>query len=68
MLMILLSALSLTRNLIGGNNYSWLLNLNLIFKALWTEAGSDLLIAMLEKPIFCVTSLITLVLLHYPCC
>ena len=49
MLMILLSNLSMIRHLICGNNYNWLLNLNLIYKILWTGAGSGLLILMLEK-------------------
>ena len=40
MLMILLSALSVMRHLICGNNYSWLLNLNVIYKTLWTGARS----------------------------
>ena len=37
------------RHLICGINLNWLLNLNLIFKTLWTEAGSGLLFSMLEK-------------------
>ena len=40
MLMILLSALSVMGHLICGNNYSWLLNLNVIYKTLWTGARS----------------------------
>ena len=40
MLMILLSALSVIRHLICGNNLNWLLNLNLIYETLWTGAGS----------------------------
>ena len=64
MLIILLSTLSVTRHLICGNNLNWLLNLNLIYKILLTQAGSDLLISMLEKlNWFCLTGLITLVLL-----
>ena len=30
-------------------NSNWLLNLNLIFETLWTEAGIGLFISMLEK-------------------
>ena len=64
MLMILLSILSVIRHLICGNNLNWLLNLNLIYKILLNQAGSDLLISMLEKlNWFCLTGLITLVLL-----
>ena len=55
--------LSVIRHLICGNNYNWLLNLNLACETLWTRAGSDLLISMLEKlNWFCLTGLITLVL------
>ena len=43
MLMILLSTLSVIRHLICCNNYSWLVNLNLIYKTLWARAGSGLL-------------------------
>ena len=49
MLMILLSILSVIRHLICGNNLNWLLNLNLIYEALWTAARSGLLISMLGK-------------------
>ena len=48
-LMILLSILSVIRHLICGNNYNWLLNLNLTYETLWTGVGSGLLISMLEK-------------------
>ena len=59
MLMILLSILNVIRHLICGN---WLLNLNLIYETLWTEARSGLLISMLGKlNWFCLTGLITLV-------
>ena len=44
MLMILLSILSVIRHLICSNNLNWLLSLSLIYKTLWTEAGSGLLI------------------------
>ena len=64
MLMILLSTLNVIRYLIFGNNWNWLLNLNLIYETLWTGAGSGLLISMLKKlNSFCLTGLITLVLL-----
>ena len=36
MLMILLSILSVIRHLICGNNFNWLLNLNLIYETRWT--------------------------------
>ena len=59
-LKITLSILSVIRHLIYGNNQNWLL----IFKALWIEAGSGLLISILEKVNwFRLTSLITLLLL-----
>ena len=47
--MILLSILSVIRHLICGNNLNWLLNLNLIYKTLWTRARSGLMIWMLGK-------------------
>ena len=63
-LMILLSTLSGIRYLICGNNQNCLLNLNLIYKTLWTVAASGFLISMLENwNLFRLTSLITLVLL-----
>ena len=49
MLMILLSTLNVIRHLICGNNLNWLLNLNLTGETQWTEAGSGLLISILEK-------------------
>ena len=49
MLMILLSTLNSIRHLICGNKQNRLLNMNLIYKTLWTEAGSGLLISMLQK-------------------
>ena len=49
MLMIILCTICVIRHLICGNNYNWLLNLNLIYKKLWTGAGSGLLISILEK-------------------
>ena len=64
MLMILLSILSVIRHLICGNNYNWLLNLNLIYETLWIGARNGLLISMLGKlNWFCLTSLIMLVFL-----
>ena len=60
MLMILLSILNVIGHLICGNNFSWLLNLNLIYKTLWT----GLLISMLGKFSWLhLTSLLTMVLL-----
>ena len=64
MLMILLSILGVIGRLICGNNLNWLLNLNLIYERLWTGVKSGLLISMLGKLCwFCVTGLITMVLL-----
>ena len=61
---ILLSILCVTRQLICGNNYNWLLKLNLIYGTLWAGAEKGLFISMLEKLIwFCLTGVITLVLL-----
>ena len=58
-----LDLLSMIRHLICGNNWSWLLNLNLTYKILWT-CIVGLLISMLEKlNLFCLYGLITLVLL-----
>ena len=66
MLMILFSTLSVIRYLICGNNLSWLLNLHLIYKILWTGAESDLWISILEKlNLLRLTSLITLVSLMW---
>ena len=64
MLMILLSILGVIGLLICGNNLNWLLNLNLIYETWWTGVRSDLLISMLGKlNWFCLTGLITMVLL-----
>ena len=64
LVMILLSTVSVIRHLICGNNWRWILNLNLIYEILWAGAGSDLLISMLEKlKLFRLTGIITLVLL-----
>ena len=51
MLMMLLSTIYLyvIRHLICGNNYNWLLNLNLTYETLLSGAGSSLLISILEK-------------------
>ena len=63
-LMMLLSVLSVIRHLICGNNLNWFLNLNLIYKTLWTGVRSGLLISMLGKlSWFRLTGLITMVLL-----
>ena len=63
-LMILLSTINLIRHLTCGNNWNWPLDLNLIYKTLWTGAEIDLLISMLEKlSWFCLIVPITLVLL-----
>ena len=63
MLTILLSILSVIRHLICGNNFNWLLNLNLIYKTLSTGTGNGLFISMLKKlTLFRLTGLITLVL------
>ena len=64
MLIILLSILSVIAHPICGNNLNWLLNLNLIYKTLWTGARRGLLISMLGKlSWFRLTGLITLALL-----
>ena len=60
--------LSVIRHLICGNNLNWLLNFNLIYETLWTGTRSGLLISMMGKPNwFCLTDLITLVLLMWKC-
>ena len=54
-LIILLSILNVIRHLIFGNNVNWLLNLNPIYKTLWTGERSGLLISMLGKlSLFCL--------------
>ena len=64
MLMILFSILSMIRHLIFGNNLNGLLNLNLIYKTLWTGVRCSFVISILEKlNWFHLTGLITLVLL-----
>ena len=66
MVMVLLSILSVITNLICGNSLNCLLNLNLIYKTLWSGARSGLLISMLGKlNWFPLTSLIILVLLTW---
>ena len=63
-LMILLSILSLIKHLICGNNFNWLLNLNLIFELWWNGTRNGLLVSVLGKlNWFCLTSLVTLALL-----
>ena len=53
-------------DLMYGNNWIYLLNLNLICETLWTGARSGLLISMLEKlNWFHLTGLITMVLLMW---
>ena len=62
-LTILPSTLSVIGHLIYRKNWYWLLNLNLIYKTVWTGAGGGLLISKLDKlSWFHLTSLITLVL------
>ena len=57
--MIPLSTQSVISHLNCGNSKSWLLNLNLTYCTLWTEAESGLLISMLEKfSLFHLTSLL----------
>ena len=64
MLMILLFIPSVIRHLICGNNFNWLLNLNLIYETLWTRVGSGLLISVVGKlSWFHLTGLITMVLM-----
>ena len=64
-LIILTSTLNVS-GIWSGNNYKWLLNLNLICETLLNRAGSGLLISMLEKRNwFCLSGLITLVLLMW---
>ena len=46
MLMILLSILSVIRHLICGNNLNWFLNLNLIYKTLWTGNNGSIDVKM----------------------
>ena len=49
MLMTPLFTLYVIRFLLCGNNWSWLLNLNLTYKTMSIGTGSGLLISMLEK-------------------
>ena len=46
-MLTVLFILSVIRHLICGNNLNWLLNLNLIYKTLWTGVRSGLLISVL---------------------
>ena len=48
-LALLLFTLTAIRLLICGNCWNLLLDLNLMYKTLWIEAGSSFLISMLEK-------------------
>ena len=65
-LMILLFILSVTRYLICGSNLNWHLNLNLIYKTLWTGVRNGVLISILGKlSWFHLTGLITMVLLMW---
>ena len=64
MLMMLISILTVIRHLISGNNLNWLLNLDPIYETMWTGVRCGLLILLLGKlSWFCLTSLITMVLL-----
>ena len=64
MLMMVLLILSVIRHLFCGDNLKCPLNWNLIYKTLWTRVRSGLLISVLGKPSwFLSTSLITMVLL-----
>ena len=45
--MILLSIQRVIKHLISGNNFNWLVNLNLIYEILWTGVRSGLLMLML---------------------
>ena len=66
MLMILLTILGVIKHFICGNNFNWLLNLNLIYEALSTGIRSGLLISMLGKlSWFCLTCLTTMVVLMW---
>ena len=57
-LVIPLSILSVIRHPICGNNLTWLLQLNLIYKTLWNGARSGLTVSMLRKfNWFCLTGL-----------
>ena len=61
---VIYSTLSVMRHQIHGNNCHLHLNLNLNYVTLWIGARSGLLVLMLEKlNLFCLISLITLVLL-----
>ena len=62
-LVILLCTLNVIRHLIFGNNQNWLLNLHVIYEALWTGTWIALLISMLEKLNSFLTGLVKTVLL-----
>ena len=46
------------QHLICGNNLNWLLNMNLIYKTLWTEGRNGLLISMLENKVLPILHLL----------
>ena len=63
-MLMILSTLNVIGHLIYGNNYSWPLNLNLIYETLWTGSGSALLISLLEKlMLFHLVGVISLIVL-----
>ena len=62
-LMKQLSVLSMIGLLICGNGESWVLNLDLTSKTVWTGVENRLLISMLGNSLFDLIDLITLLLL-----
>ena len=63
---LMLITVSVMRYLICDSNLNWLLNLNLIYNALWTGLRGGLLISMLGKlSWFRLTGLIAMVLLMW---
>ena len=64
-LMIEPSSLNVIRHLICGNNYNWLLNLNLIYETLWTRGRKWLVNLNAGKTQLVLSSLIALVLLMW---
>ena len=60
MLMIPLFTSRVIRCMLCGNNWIWLLNLNLTYEAVWIRVWFDLLFSMLGKlSLFCLIALIT---------
>ena len=60
MLMIPLFTSRVVRCMLCGNNWIWLLNLNLTYEAVWIRVWCDLLFSMLGKlSLFCLIALIT---------